>query len=1232
MTVRKVLIFLTLAVAFVTTGALHAQDNSSMTGTVTDTTGAVVPGATVVLSNAKTGTSFTAKTNSLGSYRFANVPPQTSYVATVTGPGFSTVVINDIALQVGITRTQNITLKAGTTEQLSVSASNAEITLNTTDASIGNNFDVNLVNELPVQNRDTPVALFTLQPGVAASTPLGTSFTGARTDQSSVTVDGMDVNDVAAGGFGVVADAPVDSVQEFRGTVAGLPSDLGTGSGGQFQLVTKSGTNQFHGNLNEYHRDTSTVANQWFNNNAGVPRTPLIRNQFGGNIGGPIIIPKLYNGRDKLFFFFDFNNSRIIQSGSAERVVPIDSYRNGTINYILKNVGGTPAGATCGLSTLLTAPQCIGNASSAQVMMLDPQGIGFSPGLLTFINSRYPHVNDPGYSGADGINTGGFLFTQPRPDILYNYVGRVDYNITPKNRVFGRFTIQREDLVYALNDFPADPLTSPEQNRSYGYVVSDIWQIGGNKVNQFYYGDTISKFNFPNLYNPTGANQFSFSEIGAPFTSGSSQKRRVPIPELRDDFNWTKGSHNISFGGTFKFIKTHSNLTNDFSFYGIGLGTNLQTLNASLRPANIRGGTTAPARWDAAFTTALGHLSGISSNYNFNAAGVAQTQGLGATRAYRYYQTEGYVGDTWKMTKTFTLTYGLRYQLYTVPYEVHGDESIQNLTFNQLFNARVVAGKASQQGNTAVPFVTYNLGGKANNAAPLYQPSYKDFAPRVAFSWQAHPHTVLNGSAAVVYDRTVINAINFIQDQSSFLFQNNTGVNYGSANANAALLNDPRVSGTTSTITTTTPPPIAPAITKPYTPYVTGTTPYGGTSGTGYSEIVDPTLKDPYSLVYNAGLQQEFGGGLILKLNYVGRFGRRLIAQADAAQVVDFVDPVSKQPFSQAFANVTQQLRAGATVTNQPWFENVVGTGATPFLVANFGTLMQLGDIADFANALEENGLTGNNVNVGAQFALNPWVTNKGFSSYNGFLVTLSKNLSRGVQFDVNYTWSHSMDNVSAQANYIAANTLVNFICDATQPRACRGNSDFDIQEVLNSDFIVKLPIGRGKALLGNTNRFVDELIGGWSVSGTPQWRSGIALGLVSNAFVAGFNEDAPPIFNGNRGAVKAQVHKLTGTNVVQMFASQTNADAAFTGPIGLTVGSRNNLRGPSAFNMDAGLAKRFPIVSEVDLKFRADFFNVLNHPTFGLPNNDITSGSFGQISGTSNTARVGQFSLRLEF
>ncbi len=252
-----------------------AQDVAGITGVVTDQSGALVPDATVTLRNPQTGVVYTATSNSAGSYTISQVAPGPGYKIEFKHPGFKDTVISGLYMNVDSTRTQNAQLTVGEArETVEVSAENQTVTLDTTDATVGNNFQVQFLQDLPVEDRSNPSALFVQQPGMT----LDGSSTGARTDQSRVTVDGLDVNDMATGNFGaIVANAPavdrsgnspVDSVQEFRGVTAGDLSSASGGGGGQFELVTRGGTNSFHGGLVEYHRDTDLEANDWFNNNA----------------------------------------------------------------------------------------------------------------------------------------------------------------------------------------------------------------------------------------------------------------------------------------------------------------------------------------------------------------------------------------------------------------------------------------------------------------------------------------------------------------------------------------------------------------------------------------------------------------------------------------------------------------------------------------------------------------------------------------------------------------------------------------------------------------------------------------------------------------------------------------------------------------------------------------------------------------------------------------------------
>jgi hypothetical protein len=269
---------------------------------------------------------------------------------------------------------------------------------------------------------------------------------------------------------------------------------------------------------------------------------------------------------------------------------------------------------------------------------------------------------------------------------------------------------------------------------------------------------------------------------------------------------------------------------------------------------------------------------------------------------------------------------------------------------------------------------------------------------------------------------------------------------------------------------------------------------------------------------------------------------------------------------------------------------------------------------------------------MASQLASNTFITNKGSSAYHGLLATLNKNMSHGLKFDFNYTYSHSIDNVSAVANFIAGSQGYGFLCDARNNRVCRGNSDFDVTHTITGDFIYQLPFGRKRAFAATAPMWVDEVIGGWDISGLPAWNSGTALTTSTAAYVAGYANNAPAIFDGNRSNLTRNPRKTTG-GAVNLFSDSTKAQSSFVGPIGFTMGSRNILRGPRQLTMDAGLAKTFPIYGDKwNLKFRADAYNVLNHPVFTTTDTDITSGTFGKMSDVSVAARVMQLALRLEF
>jgi hypothetical protein len=1245
---RRILAAITfIALATVGFNVYAQQGTASITGVVTDETGSLIPGATVTLRNPHTGVLLKTKTSSGGGYSFQLVAPGPGYQIEFEDSGFSSIVVSDLYLNVDDTRTQNAKMKAGVNETIEVSATNQTETINTTDAQVGNNVEVQVLNELPIENRDSPSALFYMLPGVTSDG----SVTGARNDQSNVTLDGLDVNDNETGAFGaVVANAPVDSVQEFRGVVGGQLSSSGEGGGGQFQLVTKGGTNQFHGSLFEYHRDTAMEANDWFSNNSGVSRSPLIRNQFGGSVGGRII-------KDRLFFFFSYEGRRDTLSNLTTRTVPIDNYRNGIVTYYTDYDNSVT-------NTL----------SPAQAAALDPQGIGFNSALLSLFSTRYPHANDFSGDAGDLVNFAGFKFNSPYPYKEDNYAQRIDYKLTPQISFEGVGRFARTNGTQSSIQFPGDPETFPFLDQSYDWAGINTWVIGSNKTNRLELGEVYENYSFPCIYNPEGATQFGSlggngsggAVVSGPYAGcGNAQGRTYPILMIKDDFDWNKGRHDIAVGGQTKRISPDNFVILNYNGAGLGLGGNVNSLvspgtEPSMRPSDLDSNANATQLYDSAYALALAPYSSVSATYNYNNQGVPFTQGSGATQDFRFYETEIYAGDTWKITPHLTLSYGVRWQYYTVPYERHGlqalahfgDESLSDSTFNSYFGQRLAQSAAGQSGTLNIPLISYVLGGSKNHTQSYYAPEYHDFEPRVAFAFSPpwDPRTVFRGGVGVVYDHTVISAIQYQQTQFNYLFKNSVNDPLGTQNdAYSSYQQLTRFSGLNSAPT----PPSAPATTPPYTPWVInagtpGAFPYGLIYGE-FNETIDPHFKTPFSVLPTFGMQHEFPKGFILKADYVGRFGRRLMAQADMSQLIDFPDNSSGQLMSQAYTYIVKQLRAGVApndMTPQPWFEDVLtpgyglsqGATSNTAYAASVAPYAARGDFADWVYSLAatQSGpglqfLLPPNVGMAAQFAENTVYTNKGFSGYNGLLVTVHKNAGFGLTFDINYTWSHSVDNVSVNANTVAYGGY-GFICDVVRPRECRGNSDFDVTNYVNGYVTYDLPYGRGKMFGATSPWIVNELLGGWSVSALPGWHTGFPYFAGANAFVAGFANNAPAILVGNKADTNIHLNGGKGSPLYG-FANPTQAVNDYTGPVGFQVGSRNNLRGPRSTTMDAGLSKTFPVVNGIVAKLRGDAFNVMNHPVFGSPDVDITQSSnpFGVITGDGG-ARVLQVSLRVEF
>jgi Carboxypeptidase regulatory-like domain len=1242
----------------------EAQATSGVTGVVTDQSGSVIPGAQVKLANARTGFEATTSTNDTGSYQFVRVPPEGGYALTFAKDKFRTLTLENISLGVSVTETQDAQLQVGASQQTVEVTVQGQGSLNTTDASIGQVITTAQVTDLPIEIRNNAANLLTLQPGVQSDANSGSaqygSVTGARADQQNITVDGLDVTDEAAGfAFQTIGRAPVDSVQEVRTVVGNGDSSYGRSSSAQVDIVTKSGTNDFHGSLSEYNRNTSFEANTYFNNLDGVPRAPLVRNQYGGALGGPIL-------KNRLFFFFDYQGLKQSSAVQAIQNVPVDAVRGGGLNYINSGAGCTPQ------SRLNTQPACITSLTPAQVTALDPGGVGADPSLVALFNSRYPEPND--LSAGDGVNTEGFLFNAP--DILKQntFVGRVDFNITSKQKLFARGSWDRDNGTQNTQQFPGDPedLTSfVSHNRSF--VVGHTWAISNTLVNNIFAGLTRSVEAFPANFEPTAPTLFGFgqnSDLTAPFGDFSSQARSVGVPEVREQLIWSKRRHTLEFGADIKPIRETNLLANSINFPTIGMGGNINQLSPNLRPADILQNQTVINEYDGFFPLVLGRFAETSSNFNYDVPGNPLPVGTPANRHYAYNEAEFYAQDTWRVRSDLSVVYGLRWQYHAVPYESNGFESVADTTEQQLFGARQAAALAGVNGNTAAPLVSFILAGPKNNGPDYYKPDYKDFAPRIGIAYSpsftdgvrgklfGDRKTVIRAGGGIVYDR-VLNTLEFELDQENFLFSNNVPQTFGVAgDPTSSLLITP----TTPRFTGLTTPPLVTAtpIPRPFTPNVVNGVPIGLAELGGFPNLFsfNQNLRTPYAITASFGIQRELPGNFIVEVDYFGRFGRRLAAIGDAAQTLNFKDATSGQFLNTAFGNVQKQLQGGISPTAlgpQPWFENqltsqLANFGFTcPSAAPLFGlaaanctqlagqlasSFFPVGDLSSTILTLAETGVLAPNTGLDAQTGAAGYIGNFASSNYNSLLLTVRKRLSHNLTFDFNYAYAHAIDNVSDVNNAFVSFTATGqgLICDLRNLRTCRASSDFDARHTFSANYIYTLPVGRGQRFLREAPTWLNYLVGGWGTSSIITWHSGYPFSVNSNTFPINFTQSAPAVFIGPDSAIKSDIHQTDGQ--VQFFANQTTANAAFAFPFGGGTGNRNAARGPNFSNVDMGLFKNFatPWSDRQHFQFRADAFNVFNNVSFAPPGNLLDGGSFGVINSQENAPRVLQVALRFEF
>ena len=1236
------------------TSVVAQMGTSSVGGVVLDKSGAAIPGAKVSISNNGQALQRSAETNNAGEYRFLALPPG-NYTLTVEKPGFHKYERLSLDLAVNVPVTSNVTMEVGALSEKIDVAAEAE-TLNTTDASLGNAFSETQVKELPLESRNVP-DLLTLQAGVlytgdrpdvdrSVDTRSG-AVNGARSDQSNVTVDGIPANDKGGDAFTSVLPVTLDSIQEFRVTTTNYGADQGVSSAAQVALVTKSGTNSFHGSVYEYNRNSAFSANDYFIKAAQIdsdlPNKPpqLNRNIFGASLGGPIL-------KDRFYFFLNFEGYRDAEAISAERTIPTASLRNGVMQYYCLNGDTTqcPGNSVTVNGTTYTAPAGYMALSPTQITAMDSHSLAPQPGPNPIVEQymeSYPLPNDA--TVGDGVNTAGYRFRAATHTKKNWYIAKLDYNLTAngQHRLSLSGALANENLAGA----PFLPGTPPETttvNFNKGLIASYSAVFSPTLLNSFRYG-----FVRQSSGNIGDSNQpWNYLNFDQGITRSESFQR--PIHNFTDDLSWVHGKHTWQFGFQFAILRDpESNLNSSFSAgfanqdwmfnSGISQPTNTDPLNPSNNgyPEVDSSFTT---NYDSSITSLLGMITLGDAVYNYQRDGSTLAAGAPVARRFAEDSYEMYAQDTWKVKPNLTLTLGLRYSLFSPPWETNGLQVGTNVNLGDWFNAR---GKGMLQGipSNAQPLISYQWAGPANGKPGYYGWDTKDFGPKVAFAWSPNPSggwlqklfgnsgtSSIRGGFGIVYDRVGESLVDTFDQNGSFGLstQLNNPSDYETS------ITAPRLTSMNTIPQNDNSIPPHPILEPP----PAGGFPQQYPVGLGaISWGIDPNLKTPYSYTVDFAMSRQLKSNFTLDVAYVGRMSHRLLAQDDLAMPLDIVDKQSGLDYFTAERGLAQvfrpQLLAGVSNPTQSFspsqvsakvqqfwtnqIQPLVAGGAYPLNGCTGGQSLTTQNPVIFAfdtfcstafndslalYNLDYNGYTDANIpsqtyfSSGGQYSyyapqfssLYAW-RSIAWSNYNALQATLRHKMAHGVQFDFNYTLSKAID-ISSDAERVGPASsgsllgLNNNIINAWNPAAQKGVASFDATHQINSNWVIELPFGRGRMLGRDSNRALDAVIGGWQFSGLFRWTSGFPV-TVDNGFSA-FPTNFEMEGNADKvGPVTTGVYLNTPTGTAgqsnpspNIFKNGILAINSFSYAWAGESGARNPIRGDGFFGIDIGLAKRW--------------------------------------------------------
>ena len=1276
----KSLSFALLLISLLSLTAFGQQTTTgSLNITITDPSNAVVAGATITVTNMETGATRTGESNTSGSVEISTLTPA-HYTVTVEAKGFKKAVSHDIIVSVSQTTTVTIPLEIGVQGE-TVTVTATQDVINTTSPTVTNVINTRQVVDLPLAGRN-PVDLAGLQAGIAVvgTDVRGSSVSGLRQTAVNLTQDGINAMDnfVKTSSFFAITTPSLNSTDEFSVTTGTVGSDSGRGAA-QVNLVTRGGTNDFHGHAFLQIINNWTDSNVWFNQAIGAAK-PILRQHYDGfDIGGPMYFPKfgeggrsVYSGKDKAFFFFSYE--RFVQSDSRtrNRTVLTPSARQGIFSYAV--------GQTVNTVNLLAQ-------GSVPFHALNP--------FMTAHLDQIPKPNNDLGCGGDGFNISCFQFNAEQLTSNDKYVFRYDHQLF-KNRSFGshklEFVLSRV-ITRTFPDVTTNGLEAPFPGGVNGFQASTRNLVTPALVSTF--GNSVTNvFRFGRQWAPVDFNRDQPQLVPLIALPGAltnydntflPQPRNTIVNQMTDTLSWVKGNHLWKGGMDWQnvlgkslndagIVQTHNLGGNTANVTGLSIAGNLPgASSAQLTAANT------------VYSAVVGLLGTSPQTLNVKSPTSGFVPGFTRDRQVQEKDLALFIQDQWRVKSNATLSYGVRWDYMGVPTVPNG-LAIQPQNFDSIWG---ISGPGNLFKPTAAPgtnqqaFATLDfVSGKTGKG--LYKNDWNNFAPFVGIAYSPSFKSGLLHSLFGDEGTSSIRAgysMSFLHDGVT-TFTNLLGTGNTNPGLIVAANTSPRSCPTTpcdptfvqtsnllGQLTAAGIPLNFPTFKMP----ITDRENFLVNTAAGLW-TADPNLRAAYVHQWNFGFEKEIFRNTAFEARYVGNWAPNTW-RAKNINEVNIFENGFLQEYKNAQTNFVLRGGAGfgpASIGGCPsclplpildkFFTGLAATSSSGYGSSTFLNNVRDNNVGAFANTLAFNaayranrenkdlGLAGNFFVANPNAAFVNILTNDSYSNYNAMELEIRKRFSAGLQFQADYTWSKAMgDATDAQGNnqsdLVSRLTLRN-------PQGDYRRSPQDQTQRFVANGIYDLPFGHGKRYMSDANGFVERLVGGFSMGAIVTWATGVPFyvssgrstfnqstanngaqltGITYQQFRSslGVFKDSRGVFFINPNLLDIVVNPATGKAV-----SSTLKPFLMSAPAAGTLGNFpiNSLDGPSYFNFDLSVTKRIRITETVRFELKGTAINILNHPNFIFGTQNFDSTSFGRITQQRGTSRQMNIIAQLTF